>query len=66
MAHAACSLDEPDPKFFPPTRILPSNCVLFNTKSFFGESSELYLQSLNKLSPKPNLSVAFKNLAGII
>ena len=34
--------------------------------SSLGVLSELYLQSRNKLSPKPTLSVAFKNLAGMI
>ena len=65
-AHAACSLLEPQPKLSPATSILPLYFELFNTNSGIRLFSLSYRQSLNILSPKPFLSVAFKNLAGII
>ena len=66
IAHTACSLDDPQPKFLPATNIFPLYFYMFKGKDSMGEPSGLYLQSLNKLSPKPILSVAFRNLAGII
>src|SRR5690606_4111030 len=66
IAQAACSRDEPEPKFLPPTRILPRYVGSFSTKSALGVLSGLYRQSRNRLSPKPTRSVAFKNRAGMI
>ena len=53
MAHAACSRLEPQPKFLPATRMTPPYFGSLSTKSFFKEPSLLYLQSLNRFSPKP-------------
>src|SRR5690606_10301162 len=66
MAQAACSREEPEPKFFPPTRIFPLKVGSFSTNSFLGVLSALYRQSLKRLSPKPFRSVAFRKRAGMI
>src|SRR5690554_7036360 len=66
MAHAACSREEPEPKFLPPTNIFPLYVGSFNTKSALGVLSGWYRQSRKRLSPKPSRAVAFKKRAGMI
>src|SRR5688572_13471791 len=68
IAQAACSLDEPQPKFFPASKTLPLYVLLFKTKSCFGwfSSSLTYLQSRKRFFPNPSLLVAFKKRAGMI
>src|ERR1700741_4254112 len=68
MDHAACSLDEPHPKFFPATKISPLYSGLFKTKSGFGFDSSLftYRQSRKRFLPNPSFVVAFRKRAGII
>jgi len=44
----------------------PLYSSLFNTKFLLGEPSSLNLQSKNKNSPNPVLSILFKNCFGII
>src|SRR4030095_13976775 len=68
MDHAACSLEEPQPKFFPATRISPLYCDWFKGKPGFGfeGSSFSYRQSLKRFCPNPSLVVAFKKRAGMI
>jgi hypothetical protein len=65
IAHTACSLDDPHPKFLPATSIFPVYFLLFKGNDSTGEPSDLYLQSLKRLSPKPILSVAFRILRGL-
>ena len=65
-AQAACSLLEPQPKLSPAIKILPVYIGLFKEKSVLIAPFLSNRQSLNTLSPKPFLSVAFKNRAGII
>src|SRR4030095_1806545 len=68
IAHAACSREEPQPKFLPATKILPLYFLLFKGKSSFGwvSSSLIYLQSRNRFLPNPSRLVAFKKRAGMI
>src|SRR6185369_14762221 len=57
IAHAACSRDEPQPKFFPASKTLPPYFLLFKAKSCFGwfSSSLTYLQSRKRFFPNPSL-----------
>src|SRR5664279_2844692 len=66
MAQTACSRLDPLPKFLPATSTFPEYSGLLSTKSVFFSPAFVYLQSRKRLSPKPCLEVALKNLAGII
>src|SRR5690554_2799026 len=66
MAHAACSREEPQPKFLPATSTLPAYVGSFITKSALGRLSLSKRQSRNKFSPKPSRVVAFRKRAGMI
>src|SRR5690606_10886051 len=66
MAQAACSREEPQPKFFPATRICPEKLGLFKTKSGLGWLLLSKRQSRNRFSPNPSRVVAFRKRAGII
>ena len=65
-AQGACSLEDPQPKFFPVIKIFDLlNGSLFNIKSsiFFPLSS--YLISKKRFFPSPVLFIVFKNCFGI-
>ena len=59
-AQAACSLLDPQPKLLPATRIFPEYLESFRTNESILLFASSKRQSLNALSPKPFLSVAFK------
>src|SRR5262249_10118269 len=63
----ACSRDEPQPKFFPASRMLaPAYCGAFRENVRLGLPWASKRQSKNSTSPYPVRSVRFRNCLGMI
>ena len=67
MAQAACSREEPEPKFSPEIKIVASfRSGAFKINAGFGDPSSKKRHSSKRCLPKPALSTCFKKPLGMI